>query len=111
MNNDWKDRLGVVFSTNPDYQFQKSDEEEAVTLPNSQQSLHVYFTRAGRGGKTVTVIDGFVGKQADLKLLEKKLKARCGTGGSSKDGQVLIQGNQVEKIKALLLADGYKVKG
>ena len=62
-------------------------------------------------GKTVTVIDGFVGKQADLKLLEKKLKARCGTGGSSKDGQVLIQGNQVEKIKALLLADGYKVKG
>ena len=81
MNNDWKDRLGVVFSTNPDYQFQKSEEEEAVTLPNTQQSLHVYFTRAGRGGKTVTVIDGFV------------------------------QGNQVEKIKALLLADGYKVKG
>ena len=111
MTNDWKDRLGVVFSTNPDFQFQTSEESDPETLSNNRQNLHVYFTRAGRGGKTVTVVDGFVGTASDLKQLEKHLKARCGTGGSSKDGQVLIQGNHVDKVKEILRADGYKVKG
>ena len=74
-----------------------------------QQKLHVYFERAGRKGKTVTLVEGFVGKEADLAALEKKLKAKCGCGGSSKDGVILIQGDHVAKIKEFLTKEGYKV--
>ena len=110
MNNDWKSRLGVVFSTNPDFGYQTDDEtEEVETLPNRQQKLHVYFERAGRKGKTVTLVEGLVGKEADLAALEKKLKAKCGCGGSSKDGVILIQGDHVAKIKEFLTKEGYKV--
>ncbi len=110
MNNDWKDRLGIVFSTDPNYAYDESHETEPETLPKSRQRLHVYFERAGRKGKTVTIVDGFVGKQEDLRALEKILKTGCGTGGTSKNGQVIIQGNMVDKIKGILLKEGYKVK-
>ena len=110
MNNDWKDRLGIVFSTNPDYKYEESRDVEPDTLPKNRQHLHVYFERAGRKGKTVTIVDGFVGKSDDLKALEKLLKTSCGTGGSSKEGQVIIQGNMVDKIKSVLTKEGYKLK-
>lgn len=110
MNNDWKDRLGIVFSTNPDYKYEESRDTESDTLPKNRQHLHVYFERAGRKGKTVTIVDGFVGMSEDLKSLEKLLKTSCGTGGSSKDGKVIIQGNLVDKIKGILINEGYKVK-
>ena len=110
MDNDWKERLGVVFSTNPNFEYDNGQKEEPQTLPKERQQLHVYFERAGRKGKTVTLIDGFIGTKDDLKTLEKLLKSRCGTGGSSKDGQIVIQGNLVEKIKEILLKEGYKTK-
>lgn len=110
MDNDWKERLGVVFSTNPNFEYDNGQEEEPQTLPKERQQLHVYFERAGRKGKTVTLIDGFIGTKDDLKTLEKLLKSRCGTGGSSKDGQIVIQGNLVEKIKEILQKEGYKTK-
>lgn len=106
-NNDWKDRLNVVFSTNPDYQYQTNEEEETATLPPRQQKLRVLTDRHHRGGKTVTLIRGFVGSEADLKELGRLLKARCGVGGSVKDGEVIIQGDFKAKVTELLLSEGY----
>lgn len=108
-NNDWKDRLGMVFSTNPDFQFQTdNDAPEPETLPNNQQKFHVYFERAGRNGKVVTIVDKFVGSETDLKALERQLKNALGIGGSSKNGQIILQGNHVERVKTLLKDKGYK---
>ena len=106
-NNDWKDRLNVVYSTNPDYQYESSEEEEAVTLPKNQQKLRVSMEKKGRGGKTVTLIKGFVGSDDDLKELGKLLKTKCGVGGSTKDGEVIIQGDFKQRIIDLLKAEGY----
>lgn len=110
MNNDWKDRLGIVFSTSSDFKYNNPDEQKTNTLPPQQQKLHVYFERRNRNGKVVTLIDGFIGSSNDLKCLEKLLKTKCGTGGSSKEGQIIIQGNCVDKIKSILDNEGYKVK-
>ena len=106
-NNDWKDRLNVVYSTNPDYQYESSEEEEEVTLPKNQQKLRVSMEKKGRGGKTVTLIKGFVGSDDDLKELGKLLKTKCGVGGSTKDGEVIIQGDFKQRIIDLLKAEGY----
>ena len=106
-NNDWKDRLNVVYSTNPDYQYESSEEEEAVTLPKNQQKLRVSMEKKGHGGKTVTLIKGFVGSDDDLKELGKLLKTKCGVGGSTKDGEVIIQGDFKQRIIDLLKAEGY----
>ena len=106
-NNDWKDRLNVVYSTNPDYQYESSEEEEAVTLPKNQQKLRVSMEKKGRGGKTVTLIRGFVGADDELKELGKLLKTKCGVGGSTKDGEVIIQGDFKQRIIDLLKAEGY----
>ena len=106
-NNDWKDRLNVVYSTNPDYQYESSEEEEAVTLPKNQQKLRVSMEKKGRGGKTVTLIKGFVGSDDDLKELGKLLKTKCGVGGSTKDGEVIIQGDFKQRIIDLLKTEGY----
>lgn len=99
----------VVYSTNPnfDYEF---DEEEVATLPNSQQKLYVSIDRKQRGGKEVTLIEGFVGTENDLKELGKLLKQKCGVGGSVKDNEIIVQGNFRDKIVDLLTADGYQVK-
>ena len=106
-NNDWKDRLNVVYSTNPDYQYESIDEEEAETLPKNQQKLRVSMEKKGRGGKTVTLIRGFIGTEDDLKELGKLLKTKCGVGGSAKDDEIIIQGDFKQRIIDLLKAEGY----
>ena len=106
-NNDWKARLNVVYSTNPDYQYENEEIEEAETLPKKQQKLRVSMEKKGRGGKTVTLIKGFVGTEEDLKELGKLLKTKCGVGGSVKDEEIIIQGDFKQRIIDLLKTEGY----
>lgn len=105
--NDWKDRLNVVYSTNPNYEYENLNEEEDETLEKQQQKLRVSIEKKGRGGKTVTLINGFIGKEDDLKELGKLLKTKCGVGGSAKDGEIIIQGEFKQRIIDLLKAEGY----
>lgn len=100
-------RSGVVFSTNPDYAYATDDEAEVTTLPRQQQRLRVSMERAGRGGKTVTIVRGFVGTDDDLQALGRLLKQRCGVGGSAKDGEIIIQGDRRPAVVSLLKAEGY----
>lgn len=109
-NNDWKSRLGMVYSTNPDYQFEQEESFEEETLPPEKQKLIVALDKKGRAGKQVTAVTGFIGKEADLEALGKTLKTKCGVGGSVKDGVILIQGDQREKITGILANMGYKAK-
>lgn len=101
--------MGIVYSTNPDF---KPEEEKAEqpALPPQQQNLKVLTDRKNRSGKTVTLVTGFIGTENDLNLLGKKLKSKCGTGGSTKNGEIIIQGQFREKIWQILIADGYKAK-
>jgi translation initiation factor 1 len=105
---DLSDLGGFVFSTNEDFDINPNEELETLT-PNNQK-LEALFSNKGRGGKTVTVIRGFEGSEADLKALGKKLKTKCGVGGSVKDGEIIIQGKYRDKIMDILKADGYNVK-
>lgn len=105
-----KEKLNIVYSTNPDFQFQYDEEEEQETLQNGHQKLYVSIDRKQRGGKEVTLVEGFVGKEEDLKELGKMLKTKCGVGGSVKDNEILIQGNFKDKIFDLLVKEGYSVK-
>ena len=105
-----KKPIGVVYSTNPDYQYQYDDEPQAETLPPAKQRLRVSLDRHHRGGKTVTLVTGFVGTDDDLQALGKTLKNRCGVGGSAKDGEIIIQGDHLERVRQLLAADGYTVR-
>ncbi len=105
--NDWKDRLGVVFSTNPDYNYETQADEEPDTLPKNRQRLRVSIEKNGRGGKVVTLVKGFVGTADDLKEVGRMLKSRCGVGGSVKDGEVIIQGQLKEKVIKVLKDEGY----
>lgn len=106
-NNDWKDRLNVVFSTNPDFKYETDETDEIETLDKKQQKLRVSIEKKGRGGKTVTLVKGFVGNEEDLKDLSKILKTKCGVGGSAKDGEIIIQGEFKERIIDLLKSEGY----
>ncbi len=106
-NNDWKDRLNVVFSTNPDFKYETDKTDEIETLDKKQQKLRVSIEKKGRGGKTVTLVKGFVGSEEDLKDLSKILKTKCGVGGSAKDGEIIIQGEFKERIIDLLKSEGY----
>src|SRR5690554_2121627 len=106
MANDWKDRLGMVYSTNPDFNFETEKEEEQ-TLPPQQQKLIVMLDRKKRKGKSVTLVTGFVGSEGDLKELGKMLKTKCGVGGSVKDGEIIIQGDHREKVLDILQKEGY----
>ena len=105
--NDWKDRLNIVYSTNPDFQYSTDEKEETETLPKQQQKLRVSIEKNHRGGKTVTVIKNFIGSDDDLKELARLLKTRCGVGGSAKDGEILIQGDFKQKVIELLKNEGY----
>lgn len=96
----------MVYSTNPDFQYE-TEIDETETLPKNQQKLRVAIERKNRGGKSVTIVSGFVGTDNDLKELGKKLKTKCGVGGAIKDGDILIQGEWKEKIIELLKQDGY----
>lgn len=109
-NNDWKERLNVVYSTNPNFRYETDDELEPETLAPNKQNLKVSIDRKQRGGKSVTLIEGFVGTDNDLKELAKMLKNKCGVGGSAKNGEILIQGEFKQKVYDLLIQAGYKAK-
>ena len=108
--NDWKKRLGVVFSTNPDFTYEEEAAEEEQTLEPGKQNLIVGIDRKGRGGKQVTLVTGFVGTADDLSELGRTLKVKCGVGGSAKDGEITIQGDFRDRVVALLKDMGYKAK-
>ena len=109
-DNDWKQRLGVVYSTNPDFQYQTIEEQEPDTLEPSKQRLTVSIDRRQRAGKQVTLVKGFTGKSEDLASLAKTLKTKCGVGGTAKDGEITIQGDLRDKIVSLLTGMGYNAK-
>lgn len=105
-----KEKLNIVYSTNPDFNYQFEEEETVETLPHAQQKLYVSIDRKQRAGKEVTLVEGFIGSEDDLKELGKLLKNKCGVGGTVKDNEILIQGNFKEKIFELLVKEGYPVK-
>ena len=106
-NNDWKERLNVVYSTNPNFNYEMDDDEEQVTPAPAQQNLRVQLDRKNRGGKVVTLNTGLVGTDQDLKDLGKFLKTKCGVGGAAKDGEIIVQGDFKQKILELLKKEGY----
>ena len=109
MASDWKDRLGVVFSTNPDFAYNTAEEAEAVTLDPSKQNHKIWLDRL-KGGRVATVVRGFVGSSDDLAELGKELKKSCGVGGTAKDGEIIIQGDHRDRVVELLTKAGYKCK-
>jgi len=108
--NDWKKRDGVVYSTESSFDYSYQQSSESTTLPPQQQNLKVQLDKHGRAGKQVTLVTGFTGTADDLEKLTKLLKTKCGVGGSSKDGEILIQGDAREKVVAILVKEGYKAK-
>lgn len=99
--------MNVVYSTNPDYNYETNHDEEPTTLPAAQQRLRVQLDRKNRGGKVVTLVTGFVGTDLDLKELGKLLKSKCGVGGSAKEGEIIVQGDFKQRVIELLKAEGY----
>ncbi|MBC7866331.1 MAG: translation initiation factor [Gloeobacteraceae cyanobacterium ES-bin-316] len=100
---------GVIYSTDPGFEFERQDEANQATLPAPEQNLKVRLDTKHRGGKAVTLVDGFVGTVSDAEELGKKLKSYCGTGGAVKDGEILVQGDNRDKVLAWLLKNGYKM--
>jgi translation initiation factor 1 len=105
-----KNKIGVVYSTNPEYQYEYDDETQVNTLPSHLQKLIVSLDKHARGGKQVTLVSGFIGTDSDLTELAKMLKNKCGVGGSAKDGEIIIQGDHRDKVVELLLKENYKAK-
>jgi translation initiation factor 1 len=105
--NDWKERLNVVYSTNPDYRYETADTAEAATLHPARQKLRIQLDRKNRGGKVVTLITGFVGTDDSLKELGRLLRSRCGVGGSAKEGEIIVQGDFRQRVYDLLVQEGY----
>ena len=110
MNDNRKKRINVVYSTNPDFSYEYDQEEPPATLAPERQNLRVVTDTKQRKGKAVTLVQGFIGSSDDLETLARLLKNKCGTGGSAKDGEILIQGDVKEKVLALLRDAGYRVK-
>lgn len=109
MANDWKERLGVIFSTNPDFQYETENEAQAETLAPERQNLKIWLDRL-KGGRVATVVRGFVGSDDDLAALGKELKKSCGVGGTAKDGEIIIQGDHRDRVLELLTKAGYRSK-
>lgn len=109
-NNDWKKRDGIVFSTADSFDYNFGEDESQETLPPTQQKLKVLLDKKSRAGKQVTLIEGFLGTEEDLKELGKLLKNKCGVGGSTKDGEILIQGDHRDKMVQVLIQAGYGAK-
>lgn len=107
---DWKERLGMVYSTDPDFEYDTAGEQEPATPAPERQNLRIWLDRKHRSGKTVTIVRGFVGREADLAELGRMLKSKCGTGGSAKDGEIIIQGDRRDRVAELLAAAGYVCK-
>ncbi|MDI9874413.1 translation initiation factor [Flectobacillus rivi] len=110
MSKNKKISLGVVYSTNPDFEYEFEEKEVAETLPPNQQNLKALLDKKARAGKQVTLVTGFVGNDDDLNTLGKKLKNLCGCGGSVKDGEIILQGDFREKVVTWLTQQGYKAK-
>lgn len=104
-----KNRVNVVYSTNPNFKFEEESAEEFETLKPEKQQLKVYLDRLG-GGKLLSRVTGFIGTSEDLEALGKMLKQKCGGGGSVKDEAILIQGDHRDKIITILTKEGYKIK-
>lgn len=104
---DWKDRMNVVYSTNPDFKYDKEDEQETDTLPKEKQLLRISLDKKNRKGKAVTLITGFMGTTDDLEALGKLLKTKCGVGGSAKEGEIIVQGDLRNKVLDILQKEGY----
>lgn len=106
----WKNREGVVYSTNQQFEYTTSQQEEQPTLPPSRQQLRVSLDKSGRAGKQVTLVTGFIGTSTDLDTLTKLLKTKCGVGGSSKNSDILIQGDVRDKVLGILVKEGYNAR-
>ncbi len=105
-----KDRINIVYSTNPNFSYETEKDTEPETLPPNQQNLKILLDKKARAGKQVTLISGFIGTSADLEVLSKALKNLCGSGGSAKDAEILIQGDHRDKILNFLISKNYKAK-
>lgn len=105
--NDWKKNLNMVYSTNPDFQYESDETPEEETIPNEKQLLRVVLDKKQRRGKAVTLVTGFVGTDEDLNELGKMLKVKCGVGGSVKDGEIIVQGDVRDKVLTILQKERY----
>jgi len=105
-----KNKIGTVYSTNPDFEYEYDNNEEEMFLTPDKQNLKILLDAKARKGKKVTLVEGFVGGADALKDLAKMLKSKCGVGGSAKDGQIIIQGDFRDKIEQILQAAGYNCK-
>ena len=103
------DRNGFVYSTDPNFRFEEEPAADNETLPAAQQNLRVLLDKKQRAGKAVTLVTGFVGQAADLDDLGKAVKQFCGTGGAVKEGEIIVQGDQRDKVLAFLLKQGYSI--
>jgi translation initiation factor 1 len=101
--------MDVIYSTNPEFNYKEETNVSGETLAPNKQHLKIFLVRLG-GSKMMTCITGFVGKENDLETLGKTLKQKCGTGGSVKDGEILIQGDNRDKVLKILLEMGYHAK-
>ena len=106
--NDWKKKLNVVYSTNPDFEYEQEETPQEETIAKEKQLLRIKLDTKQRRGKAVTLITGFVGQESDLNDLGKLLKVKCGVGGSAKDGEIIVQGDMRNKVLAILQKEGYK---
>ena len=106
--NDWKKKLNIVYSTNPEFEYEKEETPQVDTLVNEKQLLRIKLETKQRRGKAVTLVTGFVGQEEDLNDLGKLLKTKCGVGGSVKDGEIIVQGDMRNKVLAILQKEGYK---
>lgn len=109
-DNDWKSRLGMVYSTNPDFEYRTDERTEPETLLPARQQLRVWLDRKQRAGKVVTLVRGFVGREEDLAELARLLKTRCGVGGAAKQGEIIIQGDHRDRVVEILTKAGYGCK-